>query len=79
MTRNRDYQKEYAQFHSRPEEIKKRGMRVQARRDMEKVVGAKALDGKDVHHRTPLRSGGGNGKGNLAITSTKHRAWNRGS
>lgn len=78
MTRNRDYGKEYRDYHGKPEQIAKRGDRVQARRDMEKKVGAAALKGKDVHHKKPLRSGGGNGMGNLAVTSTAHRGWNRG-
>lgn len=64
----RDYRHEYDSFHGKPEQIKKRAMRVQARRDMEKKVGAKALAGKDVDHKKPLRNGGGNGAGNLRIS-----------
>lgn len=79
MARERDYGKEYRDYHGKPEQIAKRAKRVQARRDMEKIAGAAALDGKDVHHKKPLRSGGGNGRSNLAITSTRHRGWNRGS
>jgi hypothetical protein len=79
LARERDYRKEYDSYHGKPEQIAKRAKRVQARRDMEKSVGAGALDGKDVHHKKPLRSGGGNGRSNLAITSTSHRGWNRGS
>jgi len=79
MVRVRDYGKEYREYHGKPEQIAKRADRVQARRDMEKVHGVAALKGKDIHHKKPLRNGGGNGKSNLAVTSTKHRGWNRGS
>lgn len=79
MARERDYKHEYASYHGKPEQIAKRGERVQARRDMEASYGKAALAGKDVHHKKPLRSGGGNGKANLAVTSTKHRGWNRGA
>lgn len=46
---------------------------------MEKEVGAAALAGKDVHHKKPLRTGGSNGKSNLAVTTVKkNRGWNKG-
>jgi len=77
--RVRDYKHEYAIYHGKPEKIKERAERVQARRDVVKDKGAAAVAGKDVHHKKAIRHGGGNGKGNLAITSTKHRGWNRGS
>lgn len=67
----RDYRQEYDSFHGKPEQIKKRAMRVQARRDMEKKVGAQALAGKDIDHKKPLRNGGSNGPGNLRISSVK--------
>lgn len=77
MARVRDYRHEYDSYHGKPEQIKKRAQRVQARRDMEDKVGAAALAGKDVHHKKPIRNGGGNGASNLAVTDTKHRGWNR--
>lgn len=76
--RVRDYRAEYDNYHGKPEQIKNRSKRVMARREMEDSHGAAALAGKDVHHKKPLRSGGGNGKSNLAITGKGHRAWNRG-
>ena len=76
--RDRDYRKEYDEYHGKPEQIANRGKRVQARLDMEKTHGAAALAGKDIHHKKPLRNGGGNGKGNLAVTGKSHRAWNKG-
>jgi len=78
VARIRDYKHEYESYHGRPEQIKKRAKRVMARRDMEDSYGKAALAGKDVHHKKPLRNGGSNGKGNLAITSRSHRGWNRG-
>lgn len=63
----RDYKKEYANYHSRPEQIKRRAARNAARRAMR---GRKELtDEKDVHHKdnNPLN----NDKSNLSIV-TKH-------
>lgn len=76
---SRNYRKEYDEYHGKPEQIANRAKRVQARRDKTKEVGAAALDGKDVHHKNPLRNGGGNSKGNLAIASVKtNRGWRKG-
>lgn len=78
MTKARDYAKEYARFHGKPAEIAKRAKRNAARADMVKSHGKAALDGKDVHHKTALRHGGGNGKGNLAVSSVhQNRGWER--
>jgi hypothetical protein len=74
--RIRDYRKEYDNYHGKPAQIANRSKRVLARREMEKTHGD--LTGKDVHHKKPLRNGGGNGKKNLAITGQAHRAWNKG-
>jgi hypothetical protein len=67
----RDYRSEYDNFHGKPEQIKKRAMRVQARRDMEKKMGTAALAGKDIDHKKPLRAGGSNGSSNLRVSSVK--------
>ena len=40
-----------------------------------KKLGLKVGDPRDAHHKKPLRSGGGNSKGNLAAV---HRSTNRG-
>ena len=58
---------EYANYHSRPEQIKKRDMRNAARREMEKKGLVRKGDGKDVDHKQPLVKGGGNGTGNLRV------------
>ena len=58
----RDYAKEYKNYHSRPEQIKKRSSRNKARRLAVKVGKAKKGDGKDIHHRdgNPLNNKNGN-------------------
>jgi len=76
MTKPRNYKEEYARFHSKPEEIKKRAMRNAARSTMKKKLGAAAIAGKDIDHKKPLRKGGGNGAGNLKVSSVRaNRNW----
>ena len=60
MTRN--YAKEYANYHSRPEQIKRRSARNKARRLAIKMGKAKVGDGKDIHHRdgNPMNNKNGN-------------------
>jgi hypothetical protein len=75
---NRDYGKEYREYHGKPEQRHKRSLRVLARRAYEKAHGDQT--GKDIDHVKPLRNGGGNGMGNLRASSVKkNRGWNRGS
>jgi hypothetical protein len=61
----RQYAKEYAQFHGKPEEIKRRAQRNAARAKMEKAVGSKAISDKDVHHKSGLN----NALSNLTVRS----------
>lgn len=63
----RNYKAEYANYHGKPEQIKKRDMRNAARREMEKKGLVSKGDGKDVDHKQPLVKGGGNGAGNLRV------------
>ena len=60
MTRN--YAKEYANYHSRPEQIKRRSARNKARRLAIKMGKAKVGDGKDIHHKdgNPMNNKNGN-------------------
>ena len=75
----RDYKKEYASYHSKPEQKKKRAKRNAARRQAEKAGKVKKGDGKDIDHKKPLRSGGTNGKKNLRVRSkSANRADNGG-
>ena len=67
----RDYKKEYAEYHGKPEQIANRAERVKARRTMEKTGAAKKGDGKDVDHIRPLSKGGSSAKTNLRMRSVK--------
>lgn len=42
-------------------------LRVEARRIMKKKLGAAAIAGKDVDHKTPIKKGGGNSARNLRL------------
>ena len=76
MVKPRNYKEEYARFHSKPEEIKKRAERNSARATMKKKLGSKAIAGKDIDHVKPLRKGGSNAAGNLRVSSVRaNRNW----
>ena len=47
----RDYGREYANYHSKPEQRKNRSSRNLARRLMKNKLGAKAVKGKDIDHK----------------------------
>jgi hypothetical protein len=72
----RDYAKEYKNYHSKPDQIKKRSSRNKARRLAVKVGKAKKGDGKDIHHRdgNPLNNTQGNLK---SMTKSKNRSFAR--
>jgi len=65
----RNYKLEYANFHSRPEEKKRRAERNKARKLMEKRGLVKKGDNKDVDHRD--RNTGNNSPSNLRVSSRK--------
>ena len=65
----RNYKLEYASFHSRPEEKKRRAERNKARKLMEKRGLVKKGDNKDVDHRD--RNTGNNSPSNLRVSSRK--------
>lgn len=50
MAKKRDYKKEYAEYHSKPEQKKRRAERNKDREAAERKYGKKALKGKDVNH-----------------------------
>lgn len=77
--RKRDYDKEYGSYHAKPEQKKNRAQRNAARKTLMKEGRVAKGDGLEVNHKKPIRSGGGNGKGNLQVTSrSKNRAWRKG-
>ncbi|NDG52487.1 MAG: HNH endonuclease [Flavobacteriia bacterium] len=63
----RNYKKEYANYHSKPEQRKKRSNRNKARRLMIKAKGSAAVAGKDVDHKD--RNANNNATSNLRIAS----------
>ena len=67
---NRNYAKEYREYHGRPEQIKRRAGRVMARRLMIKKKGKAAVAGKDVDHKD--RNPRNNSASNLRIQSKKN-------
>lgn len=68
----------YKNYQGTPEQIANRSMRNKARADVVKKVGAAAVKGKDVDHRTPIAKGGGNTSGNLRLQTPKeNRGWER--
>jgi len=72
----RDYKKEYARYQGKPEQIKRRSARNQARRKAIRLGKARKGDGKDVHHRD--NNPNNNGAGNLSVTSVaKNRGYPR--
>lgn len=76
----RDYKKEYANYHSKPEQKHNRALRNAARREMEDRGLVRKGDGKDVDHRKPLDSGGSNDVSNLRVMSkAKNRGYRRDS
>jgi hypothetical protein len=63
----RDYKKEYKNYHGKPKQRKERAARTAARELMIKKGRAKKGDGKDIDHKKPLRSGGSKGINNLRV------------
>ena len=69
--KERNYKKEYENYHSKPEQKKRRAGRNKARRDVVKSVkDSKQLIGKDVHHKdnNPMN----NDKSNLSVVTQKY-------
>jgi len=69
----RDYKKEYASYHAKPEQVKRRAQRNSARRKMEAAGKVRKGDGKDVHHAN--RKTSDNSSRNLKVISkSKNRS-----
>ena len=58
MAPKRNYRKEYDDYHSKPEQIKRRTARNKARKKVATKVGKSAIAGKDIDHkdRNPLNN-----------------------
>ena len=69
MTRDRDYRREYDTYHAKAAQKKNRAKRNAARNKLARSGRVSKGDGKEVDHKRPLSRGGGNGKGNLRVTS----------
>ncbi len=71
----RDYNREYRNYHSKPEQRKNRSSRNLARRLMKKKLGVKAIRGKDIDHKD--KNPRNNARSNLRIrTKSKNRSDN---
>lgn len=76
MVKPRDYKEEYLTYHAKPDQKKNRAQRNAARATMMKAGKVAKGDGKDVDHKTPIRSSGTNAPKNLRVTSIKaNRGW----
>lgn len=72
----RNFKKEYANYHSKPEQKKRRASRNAARRKMERDGRVRKGDGKDVAHRN--NNPRDNRKKNLSVQSkAKNRSFAR--
>ena len=65
--KKRNYKKEYADFHGKPEQVKNRATRNKARKDK----GLKKGDPREVDHKKPLSKGGSKAKSNTRVVSRK--------
>ena len=71
----RDYNREYRNYHSKPEQRKNRSSRNLARRLMKKKLGVKAIRGKDIDHKD--KNPRNNARSNLRIrTKSRNRSDN---
>ena len=77
MATARNYKKEYQDFHGTPAARAARSKRVLARRIMKKELGAAAIAGKDIDHKTKLKNGGTNARSNLRVRSIKANRWDK--
>jgi hypothetical protein len=62
----------------RPVIVKAREMRNEARAMMKRKLGVKAIEGKDIDHKTPVRAHGALGGNNMANLRVRSRHANRG-
>lgn len=68
---DRDYKAEYARYHSKPTQKKRRAMRNAARAELAKAGKVRKGDGMEVDHKVPLSKGGTNARKNLRVKTRK--------
>jgi len=69
----RDYKREYAIYHGKPKQIKRRAQRNAARRKLARAGLVRKGDGKDVHHKDRNTANGD--RSNLVVLSrSKNRS-----
>ena len=74
----RNYKKEYALYHSTPEQRANRSERTVARNQANADGRTSKGDGKDLDHRVPLSKGGSSNKSNLRVVSkSANRSFSR--
>lgn len=74
----RDYKAEYRNYQGKPQQIKNRSERNQARRELMKEGVVRKGDGKDVDHARPIVKGGTNNRSNLrAVPKSQNRSFAR--
>ena len=71
MGKKRDYKKEYADYHSKPEQKKNRAMRNTARATLTKEGKVRKGDGMEVDHKNPLLKGGTNCRRNWKVVTKR--------
>ena len=72
----RNYKREYAKYHKKPKQKKRRAQRNTARRKMAKAGKVRKGDGRDVDHKN--RNTADNRRKNLRVTSKrKNRSYKR--
>ena len=65
----RNYRKEYDDYHKKPEQKKNRASRNGGRRRMRKILGKKAIEGKDIDHKDGNPKN--NSRNNLRVLSKR--------
>lgn len=74
----RDYKREYASYHSKPEQRANRSERTVARNQANADGRTSKGDGKDLDHKVPLSRGGSSAKSNLrAVSRSENRSFSR--
>ncbi len=71
--KKRDYKKEYADYHAKPEQKKRRAERNRDRKAAEKKHGKAALKGKEVDHLGSHRTGDLSGVPTKIVSKTANR------